>query len=684
MSFLQPLLLAALPLVALPIIIHLINQRRFQTIRWAAMMFLLAANRMARGYARLRQWLIMLFRMLAIATLVFAVSRPLASGWLGLAGGGRADTTTILLDRSPSMGQQSQGTVGSKLETGRQQLARTLGLLGSDHWVLIDGATNQPREIESPAVLATLPAAGQASSSADLPAMLQAARDYIQANKSGRTEIWICSDLRQNDWSADSGRWKTLRELFQEFSQNVRFHLLAYPHTTTNNVSVRVTDVRRRKSGDEAELFISLRLTRESAPVSGTLPSVADTYSLPVQFDIEGARSEITVEMSGPQFELRDHRIPIESERERGWGKVSIPGDANPVDNEFYFVFDQPAPRRTIVVADDPQVARPLQLAAAIAPDPAVTCIAEELTPEQLSTVAWDQTSLVLWQAPLPTGDSAEMIRAFVDRGGQVIFFPPRATTDDVFAGVTWEEWNESPGFRHPKSSETSDVFNVETWRGDQDVLAHTQSGQALPVGDLEVRRYCSFTGEHTPLATLRGDAPLLARVTTNRGGVYFCATTPAVGDSSLATNGIVLYVLVQRALMVGAELLGNTRQLVAGEASSDEVQSWQQVAGPSDALSTEYAYHAGVYAADEKLVSVNRAETEDVAAVLSADRVADLFQGLDFTRVDDRAGNFAALIQEIWRLFLASMMVALLVEAALCLPRLAPRPASPPVPTGV
>src|SRR5262249_51355758 len=62
MSFLQPWLLAALPLVALPIIIHLINQRRFQTIRWAAMMFLLAAQRMARGYSRLRQWLIMLFR----------------------------------------------------------------------------------------------------------------------------------------------------------------------------------------------------------------------------------------------------------------------------------------------------------------------------------------------------------------------------------------------------------------------------------------------------------------------------------------------------------------------------------------------------------------------------------------------------------------------------------------------
>lgn len=58
MSFLQPAMLIALPLIALPIVIHLINQRRFQTVQWGAMQFLLAANRMSRGYARIRQWLI--------------------------------------------------------------------------------------------------------------------------------------------------------------------------------------------------------------------------------------------------------------------------------------------------------------------------------------------------------------------------------------------------------------------------------------------------------------------------------------------------------------------------------------------------------------------------------------------------------------------------------------------------
>src|SRR5258705_10971758 len=114
MNFLQPAMLAALPLVTLPIIIHLINQRRYQTVQWGAMMFLLAANRMSRGYARLRHWLIMAFRMAAIAALVFAVGRPLAGGWLGSAAGGRADTTIVILDRPPSMQQGGTGPVGSE------------------------------------------------------------------------------------------------------------------------------------------------------------------------------------------------------------------------------------------------------------------------------------------------------------------------------------------------------------------------------------------------------------------------------------------------------------------------------------------------------------------------------------------------------------------------------------------
>lgn len=661
MSFLQPMLLAALPLVALPIIIHLINQRRYQTVRWAAMMFLLAANRMSRGYARLRQWLIMAARMAAIAGLLFAVSRPLAGGWLGLAAGGRPDTTIVLLDRSPSMEQGGPRGSGSKRATGLRQLARTLATIGSTHWVLIDSGSNTPRAIESPAALESEPEAGPCSASADVPAMLESARDYVAANKSGRTEVWICSDVRRNDWNSDSARWQALREGFKAFPQGVRFHLLAYADPAPSNLSVRVTEVKRRKTAEGAELLLSLRLVREGGGDGKA--------SMPVQFAIEGARSELMVEMAGARYDLKDYRIVLEKGHERGWGKVSIPADENTADNDFYFAYDEPVPRRAVIVADDPQTAAPLTLAAEIAPEASITCQAEVVEAGKLAAVEWDGVSLLMWQAPLPEGEDAARVKAFVERGGQVLFFPPRAPGEGTAFGVRWTDWK----------SEDNGV-PVESWRGDEDLLAHTQSGSALPVGEIQVRRYCGLSGERTPLGVLRGGAPLLARAVTSGGGAYFCATTPALGDSSLATNGVVLYVLVQRALAAGADALEGARQLVAGAAPKDTPALWKRLAGTSDALSTDYPLHRGIYQAGDRLLAVNRSVAEDAAPVLADRAVAELFQGLDFARVDDRAGSLGSLIQEIWRVFLVAMIGALLVEAGLCLPK---RPQVRPGPGG-
>jgi hypothetical protein len=653
MSFLQPMLLAALPLISLPIIIHLINQRRYQTVRWGAMMFLLAANRMSRGYARLRQWLIMLARMAAIGALIFAVSRPLAGGWLGLAAGGKADTTIILLDRSPSMQEEGALARTSKRETGVRQLVQALETLGSARWVLIESTSIKPRQLESVSDLLTSTGTGPADSSADLPAMLLAARDYIKDNKAGQTEIWICSDLRENDWNAASGRWQVLRDGFLELTQGVRFHLLAYPDTAPENLAVRVTDVRRRKTSDAAELLITLKVTRQQ--------SAKESITVPVGFEIDGARSELTVTLNGGETELRDHPIPLEKGRDRGWGRVSIPADANPADNDFWFVFEQPAPRRTVIVVDDPQASRILQLAASISPDPSIKCTAEAIAAAQVPSVDWDNVSLLLWQAPIPSGDLARQIRVFIERGGSAVFFPTRVPGNDDLFGVRFTSWSEGK----------PDV-PLDGWRGDQDLLAHSASGTPLPVGELQIRKYCGLSGEVTPLATLRGGAPLLARVATDRGGAYFCATTPAPGDSSLALSGVVFYVMIQRALAAGASALGSTRQLTAGDPPRDDPTHWKPVSGAQEALSTDYPYHRGVYQAGDRLLAVNRAIGEAQAPVLADAHVAGLFRGLDFDRVDDRAGSLSSLIQEIWRMFLIAMMGAMIAEAALCLPKLA------------
>ena len=66
MTFLQPILLYALPLILLPVLIHLLNRLRHRTQQWGAMRFLVAASRSSVNRARLKQFLILLFRTLAV------------------------------------------------------------------------------------------------------------------------------------------------------------------------------------------------------------------------------------------------------------------------------------------------------------------------------------------------------------------------------------------------------------------------------------------------------------------------------------------------------------------------------------------------------------------------------------------------------------------------------------------
>src|ERR1700733_16003300 len=122
MTFLQPAMLMALPVAALPVVIHLIHPYRRRQIKWAAMIFLRAAQRMNKGLSRLRQILILALRVLAVAAIILVVTRPLSGGWLGLTGGA-PDTVMILLDRSASMEQLNPVTGQSKRSAGLAQIA---------------------------------------------------------------------------------------------------------------------------------------------------------------------------------------------------------------------------------------------------------------------------------------------------------------------------------------------------------------------------------------------------------------------------------------------------------------------------------------------------------------------------------------------------------------------------------
>src|ERR1700722_13464786 len=63
---------AGLGLISIPIIIHLLNRRRFKQVTWAAMEFLLRAMKKNRKRLRFEQWLLLAVRCLLIFLLGLA------------------------------------------------------------------------------------------------------------------------------------------------------------------------------------------------------------------------------------------------------------------------------------------------------------------------------------------------------------------------------------------------------------------------------------------------------------------------------------------------------------------------------------------------------------------------------------------------------------------------------------
>lgn len=653
MTFLQPYLLFALPLIGIPILIHLINQNRHRTIHWAATMFLLQARRMARGMARLRYLLILLARMLALAGLIFAVSRPMSGGWLGFSAGATPDTTIIVLDRSASLEERGSGSDRSKRDTGLAKLAELIRSTGRQtDLVLIENTELAPQQLSGPEALEDHPLTKATATTSNMPALLEGVADYILTNEAGRTDVWICSDLRQHDWSPASGRWETLRRQLAD-RDGVRLYLLNYPQQDPANLSVTVSGVHRRETAAGAELVLDIKITR-ATPVERPL-------TVPVSLVVNGARTSFDLELNGSEVVRNGYSIPLAADQKQGWGRVELPGDANPADNIARFVFSEPAVQKTVIVAENREVARVLELAAGTPADRSLTYTTEQFTPATAATLPWAETGLILWQAPLPTGLLAEQMQEFLRSGRTVIFFPPLNGSEATFLGARWQGWR----------THRPEPLTVARWRTDSDLLSNTLSGAPLPVGDLVFLQSSDLDfSEGTVLAHLGDQAPGLLRVDSELGAAYFCVSLPLASHTNFAENGIVLYVMLQRALSKGAAVLSKSLSLVCGEVTAAVTDAWQPLDDLSaEILLSERATTAGLYEHAGTLIALNRPLQEDLTAIVNDEQLAQMLGDIRYTSITDEAGSSLALASEVWRIFLALMIAALMLEALLCIP---------------
>lgn len=231
----------------------------------------------------------------------------------------------------------------------------------------------------------------------------------------------------------------------------------------------------------------------------------------------------------------------------------------------------------------------------------------------------------------------------------------------------------------------------MSQWRTDSDLLANVRSGSPLPVNRLEVQQYCplevtkssdqSERGSdyvRSVLAQLDGGIPLLTRVAVEDGAAYFLGTQPADGYSTFLDQGIVFYIMLQRALAQGAAVLGGASSRMCGTVSDEQVLQWTALDAEAAALPpSRRPLVPGTYQTKTGQVALNRPASEDASGIVTDEQLQQMFGALDYVRIQDQSGQQGSLASEIWRLFLGLMIAGLLAEAVLCVPQSHSRPST-------
>ena len=296
-------LLAGAGAVSVPIIIHLLNRRRFKVVTWAAMRFLLAAQKENTRRIRLEQIILLLVRMALIALIVFAMASVMpwaenvwALVWPDGSGaqanhGGRTHHI-LVLDGSLSMNLSSDGK--TLFDRARQMALDKVKeapagdgfsvLLMKDSPVWIVGAVSH----DSRKVIREIEQLHAGHGNASVPGTLNMIAAKV-AEGSGRfpvQNVYFFTDMQKSTWmntpAGDSARRLTPlgSPTYTEISKGARTIFVDLGHDDGKNLAV--TDVRLD------DVFVT---TGSSVKVSATITNFSQETQSTVRAELLAGRA---------------------------------------------------------------------------------------------------------------------------------------------------------------------------------------------------------------------------------------------------------------------------------------------------------------------------------------------------------------------------------------------------------
>lgn len=529
LSFLSPVLLGGVALVAVPFVLHLLMRRKPVKQVFPALRFLRQRAVANRRRLRLNHILLLLLRMAAIALAAVALARPVLRGAGWLASGEGPVAAAFVFDTAPRMLLREGNR--TRLEQSAA-MARTLfGKLPAGSKVaVLDTAGGQ--SAFSPSVAAAAARIDRLEAGTPAVSLSQAiagALRLLSGSELVRREIYVFTDCSHGGWD-DAGALDPATS-----HPDVSLLVVDVGAVEPRNFAVDAVELSadRVSTGAPLGIGVEVRRTGTDAPRAVALEILgADGRYVrravkPVQWQAAGS-GHVEFELSGLEPGVRQGRVVVEGQ------------DDLEADDSRSFTVDVGAADRILVAAETPAASRAMLLTQAIAPVTLAKAgkAAFDVTlvdVAQVDKASWDDVrGIVLVDPPPLPARTWEMLGDWVASGrGLVVWLGPAAgdaarfnsaASARVLGGGIVRVWRTADGGNYLTPSTLDHPI----------LAAFRRVGDAVPWQDFPVSRHWEFEAT-VPSGKADDAAPPARAVATYRNGL------PAVLEHRVGRGTVVV-----------------------------------------------------------------------------------------------------------------------------------------------
>lgn len=351
-AFLAPgLFFAGAALVAVPILIHLLNRRRYRVVQWAAMEYLLRALKKNRRRLKFESLLLLLTRCALLLLLGAALARPFGCADNGLAAlaGHKSGLHVFVIDNGYAMSYRAdRPSAPTNLDQAKiiakQIISRLSG--GSEAVVVLTTSADQfdaAAAMPSPtydleAAIAMVDRIRQSYAATDMPTALDRARRVAEAIFPTKT-LYILDDSTRHIWASNQSG--SLAAIGKDLADQYRGGIIHYNLGKPNEYNPVVMDLTpfQRLTTLVADFAPSFTTNLRAYGQGGTCQLVwkidgaqaSDGASSPLHLDLTDhpqMLSRITFPSGGPHVLsaslISDDRLPCDDTR---WRIVNVASD---------------------------------------------------------------------------------------------------------------------------------------------------------------------------------------------------------------------------------------------------------------------------------------------------------------------------------------------------------------------